>query len=58
MTIRWDPGDEGSGTFKEVADSLAQSRNGTRGYFERLYEMEENAKVRAMFEGWVRWFAD
>ncbi len=46
----------GIGTFKEVADSLARSRNGTRGYFERLYEMEENAEVRAMFEGWVRRF--
>jgi len=30
----------------------------TPGYFKRLYEMEENAEVRAMFEGWVRRFAD
>jgi hypothetical protein len=47
-------GQAGSGP----ADMLAQSRNGTRGYFERLYEMEENAEVRAMFEGWVRRFRD
>lgn len=26
----------------------------TRGYFERLYEMEENEEGRVMLEGWVR----
>ncbi|MBN2138662.1 MAG: radical SAM protein [Sedimentisphaerales bacterium] len=44
----------GIATFRDIAKSLARSQNGCRGYFERLYDQEKNADVRAMLKDWVQ----
>jgi len=45
-------------TFRDIARSLAQSRNGSRGTFRRLYEREKSQEVLAMLGDWVARFDD
>lgn len=44
--------------YRDIGEAVVYSANGIRGSFERLYEMEENPKIKSMFREYVNRFRD
>ncbi len=46
----------GVSAYKDVGEALVRSKNGVRGTFERLYELEQNQEVKEIFKDYVEKF--